>query len=69
MNADRLVVDDYFLSATNPLATVDQRDIERRALVLTDTPAYAQAKAAAARRWREHAGATRPTKPGRVSTR
>jgi hypothetical protein len=56
MSHDQLKVDDYFLSATNPLATADQRDIEQRALMLMDTPAYRQARAATERRWREWAG-------------
>ena len=60
MNAKHLQVDDYFLSATNPLATADQRDVERRAVALMALPAYAQARAAASRRWRELAG----TSPG-----
>ena len=49
-------VDDYFLSATNPLANVDQREAEQRAFALTQTPQYRQAWSAAAQRWRELAG-------------
>ena len=56
MTHDQLMVDDHFLSAANPLATADQRDVERRALALTESPAYGRARAAAARRWRELAG-------------
>ena len=50
MTAERLEVDEYFLSATNPLATADQRDIERRAMALIDSPAYARARASSKRR-------------------
>ena len=56
--APRLSTDQYFLSATNPLATADQRDLERRAMALMDTPAYARARLAAERRWRELAGSS-----------
>lgn len=34
-----LEVDRHFLSATNPLATADQRDCEQRALALAESPA------------------------------
>lgn len=64
MSADRLEVDDHFLSATNPLATADQRDLERRAIALMDTAAYARARLATERRWRELAGSS-PTKEAR----
>ena len=58
MIADRLEVDDYFLSATNPLANADQRDMERRALALMDTQAFRAGRAATERRWREWAGSS-----------
>jgi hypothetical protein len=63
MIAGHLKVDDHFLSATNPLATADQRDIERRAIALMDSPAYARARAATEKRWRELAGSS-PTQEG-----
>ena len=63
MSANRLAVDDYFLSATNPLATADQRDVEQRAIALMDSPAYRQGRAATERRWRELAGSS-PTEEG-----
>jgi hypothetical protein len=53
-----LEVDDHFLSAKNTLATADQRDVERRALALTDAPAYRQARAVTERRWRELVGSS-----------
>lgn len=53
-----LEVDDHFLSATNPLATADQRDLESRALALMAVPEFSKLRAAAARRWRELAGAS-----------
>src|SRR4029450_1752329 len=63
MSGDRLEVDEYFLSATNPLATADQREIEQRAIALMDSPAYGRARAATERRWRELAGSS-PTEEG-----
>src|ERR1700730_7619386 len=44
--------DSHFLSATNPIATIDQRDMERLALKMLQMPIIIQAKEAAARRWR-----------------
>lgn len=54
----QLEIDDHFLSATNPLATADQRDSERHAIALMDSPAYGRLRAAAERRWRELAGSS-----------
>jgi hypothetical protein len=56
MYARTLQVDDYFLSATNPLANADQRDCERKAIALMQTHAFAKLRAATERRWRELAG-------------
>jgi hypothetical protein len=56
MIAAHLEVDDYFLSATNPLATTDQRDSERRAIALMASPEYERARTVVERRWRELAG-------------
>lgn len=56
MIASHLEVDEYFLSASNPLATADQRDVERRAVALMKSPAFFKARAATERRWRELAG-------------
>jgi hypothetical protein len=39
MHTERMVLGDHFLSATNPLATADQRDCERRAQALMAGPA------------------------------
>ncbi len=47
--------DAYFLSAENPLATVDQRDVEDRALRLLEQPAIERARTAAAHLWRNAA--------------
>jgi Protein of unknown function (DUF1214) len=44
--------DSHFLSATNPIATIDQRDMEGLALKMLQMPIIIQAKEAAARRWR-----------------
>jgi hypothetical protein len=57
--APRLSTVRYFLSATNPLATADQRDLERRAIALMNTPAYGRARLATERRWGELAGSSR----------
>lgn len=56
MRTEMLKIDTHFLSASNPLATADQRDTERHALALMDAPAFKQLRAGAARRWRELAG-------------
>lgn len=45
-------VDDYFLSATNPIATADQRDIEALALRLIDTPEAKDGRRQVEFRWR-----------------
>jgi len=45
-------VENYFLSSTNPIATVDQRDLERRAIRLFARPDVQQACARAAAMWR-----------------
>ncbi|MFA5524880.1 MAG: hypothetical protein WDA24_11035 [Tissierellales bacterium] len=58
MTPNKLKTDDYFLSATNPLATADQKDLEERAIAWLDTPQYDRLRAAAARRWRELAGSS-----------
>lgn len=47
-----MISDDYFLSAENPLATVDQREVEDRALRLLEGPALKRARTAAAHLWR-----------------
>lgn len=56
MRKPELEIDDYFLSATNPLATADQRDCERRAIALMDSAAFPRLRLAIERRWRELAG-------------
>jgi hypothetical protein len=61
MRMEQLQVDHHFLSSTNPLASADQRDAERKAIALTGTPAFSKLRAAIARRWRELAGSA-PTK-------
>jgi hypothetical protein len=44
--------DDYFLSSTNPVANVDQRDLERLAMRLFDRPDVRAARARAEIAWR-----------------
>ena len=63
MSGEHLEVDEYFLSASNPLATADQRDIEQHAIALMESPAYGRARAMTERRWRELAGSA-PTEEG-----
>ena len=48
--------DGYFLSATNPTATADQRDLEALALRVIDMPVVQQAKAQMAQRWKTIVG-------------
>ncbi len=43
---------DVFPFLENPLATVDQRDLEERALRLVKRPEFERARAVAAHRWR-----------------
>jgi hypothetical protein len=56
--ATRLTTDHYFLSATNPLATADQRDIEALAIRLLEAPAVLQGRKLAEHRWRSFVGDT-----------
>lgn len=58
---DQFFSKQHFLSATNPLATLDQRELERHALELMNTPAFKSAKKGTEQRWRELAGQS-PTK-------
>jgi hypothetical protein len=51
-----VVPDGHFLSAHNPLATAEQRDLERRALTILDTPTVKAGSEAMAQRWRTIAG-------------
>jgi hypothetical protein len=48
--------DGHFLSATNPLATVDQRNLEALAIEITQTPAVAKARKIVESYWRAAAG-------------
>jgi hypothetical protein len=48
--------DEHFLSASNPLATAEQRDLEARALRILDTATVQEGRTAMARRWRTIAG-------------
>lgn len=48
---------DFFLSKTNPMATVDQRDMEALAIRILAIPEVQQAKEIAGKRWRTIAGA------------
>jgi hypothetical protein len=48
--------DDHFLSATNPLATAEQRDLEARAIRILETETVRTGKQAMAQRWRTIAG-------------
>lgn len=50
--------DDHFLSPFNPLVTVDQRDVEAKALALYTHPIIEQGKAIIAERWRRMVGNT-----------
>ena len=50
MRNSELEIDDYFLSATNPLATADQRDCERRAIALMNSMAFPKLRLAIERR-------------------
>ena len=50
--ATQLKPDAHFLSATNPSATADQRDIEALALKVYDMPVVQKAKAMATMRWK-----------------
>jgi hypothetical protein len=56
MHHSELKIDGYFLSATNPLATLDQRDCERRAIALMNSKAFPLLRLAIERRWGELAG-------------
>ena len=47
---------DYFLSATNPVANVDQRDLERLAMRLFERPDVKAARARAGIMWRRGGG-------------
>ncbi len=51
-----LVPDDHFLCATNPVATVDQRDLEAKAIRIFDLPAVRQGQRQMAQRWRTIVG-------------
>ncbi|SCW61154.1 hypothetical protein SAMN02927924_01643 [Sphingobium faniae] len=51
---------DYFLSATNPVANVDQRDLERLAMRLFDRPDVRAARAKAGIMWRRVADRLMP---------
>lgn len=46
----------FFLSKTNPIATVDQRDMEQLGLEILEMPQVQAGKAKAAQRWRTIAG-------------
>ena len=60
-NVEKIVLgDSFFLSKTNPIATVETRDLEALALELVKTPAIIKAKGAAARRWKIMAGSGLP---------
>ena len=48
---------DFFLSRTNPMATVDQRDMEALAIDLLAMPEVQRAKESASQRWRTIVGA------------
>jgi hypothetical protein len=48
-----LTEDDYFLSAANPIANIDQRELERTAMRLLDRPEVVQARKTAAFLWRQ----------------
>ena len=48
--------DGHFLSATNPLATADQRDLEALAITLTETPVVVKARKIVESFWRAAAG-------------
>src|ERR1700746_3849210 len=61
MNAKNfLTPDDYFLSATNPIANADQRDLEALALKLIEMPSIAAARMQATQRWKICAGKSVP---------
>lgn len=55
-----LTPDDFFLSATNPVATSDQRDLEALALRAFASPQVQKAKDAAKFRWRKLIGDLAP---------
>lgn len=55
-----LTTDDYFLSARNPLATADQRDLEAQALEIVKAPAVVQAKEVARSRWKKIVASLQP---------
>jgi hypothetical protein len=52
----RLATDRYFLSATNPLATADQRDAEAQALRVMALPEFVNGRRMAEHRWRSFVG-------------
>lgn len=52
----QLQLDGYFLSATNPTATADQRDLEALALRVIDMPVVQHAKSQMAQRWKTIVG-------------
>jgi hypothetical protein len=55
-SAPDLVPDAHFLSAHNPLATAEQRDIETRAMRLLEHPAVARGREQVANRWKTIVG-------------
>lgn len=56
----KLDSDDYFLSADNPAATSDQRDMESLAIRIFNEPALQQARQQAKQRWRGFIGKDAP---------
>ncbi|HEY1973045.1 MAG TPA: hypothetical protein VGH89_34190 [Pseudonocardia sp.] len=57
--------DGHFLSATNPLATAEQRELERRALRILAMPPVVAGRDAMANRWRTIAGREVPAEAWR----
>ena len=55
-SAPELIPDAHFLSASNPLATSEQRDLEARAMRILPMPAVQAGREAVAQRWRTIAG-------------
>ena len=51
-----MIADEFFLSSENPVATIEQRDVEERARCLVERPEFQRARVAAAHRWRNAVG-------------